>query len=45
MITLWSLPDTPHTQALRMHPIEYEQRVIAVFDGSLLGDGPAARNG
>jgi uncharacterized protein len=44
VITLWTLPDTPHTQALRMHPIEYEQRVIAVFDGSLLGDGLAVRN-
>ena len=45
VITLWTLPDTPHTQALRLHPIEYEQRVIAVFDGSLLGDGLAVRNG
>lgn len=39
VITLWSLPDTPHTQALRIHPAEYQRRVIAVFDGSLLGDG------
>ena len=45
VITLWSLPDTPHTQALQTHPVEYERRVIAVFDGSLLGDGSGARNG
>lgn len=45
VITLWSLPDTPHTQALRAHPIEYERRVIAVFDGPLLGDDTGARNG
>lgn len=45
VITLWSLPDTPHTQALRTHPVEYERRVMAVFDGSLLGDRLKARNG
>ncbi len=45
VITLWSLPDTPHTQALQTHPVEYERRVIAMFDGSLLGDGSGARNG
>jgi hypothetical protein len=39
LITLWSLPDTPHTQALRVHPVEYEQRVVSVFDGALLRDG------
>jgi len=44
-ITLWSLPDTPHTQGLRTDPVEYERRVIAVFDGALLGDGQEARNG
>jgi pimeloyl-ACP methyl ester carboxylesterase len=45
VITLWSLPDTPHTQALRTHPVAYERRVIAVFDGSLLGNGAGARIG
>ena len=35
-ITLWALPDTPHTQALRVHPSEYERRVIALFDEVLL---------
>jgi pimeloyl-ACP methyl ester carboxylesterase len=44
-ITLWSLPDTPHTQALRKHPVEYERRVISVFDGALLGDRAVAPNG
>jgi pimeloyl-ACP methyl ester carboxylesterase len=39
VITLWSLPDTPHTQAVRTHPVEYERRVLAVFDGSLLANG------
>ena len=45
VITLWSLPDTPHTQALRTHPIEYERRAIAAFDASLLGDATRARSG
>jgi pimeloyl-ACP methyl ester carboxylesterase len=36
-IGLWSLPDTPHTQALHVHPDGYERRVIAVFDEALLG--------
>ena len=36
-ITLWSLPDTPHIQALRRHPDGYERRVVTVFD-ALLGD-------
>jgi alpha/beta superfamily hydrolase len=45
VITLWPLPDTPHTQALLAHPVEYERRVIAVLDGSLLGAGAGARNG
>lgn len=35
-ITLWSLPDTPHTQALRTHPAEYERRVLSLFDRALL---------
>ena len=37
-ITLWSLPDTPHTEALRRHPDGYERRVITVFDEALLAD-------
>ena len=45
VITLWALPDSPHTQALRTHPAEYEQRVITVFDGALLGNGAVAPNG
>lgn len=35
-ITLWSVPDAPHTGALRTHPIAYEERVIALFDRELL---------
>jgi uncharacterized protein len=35
-ITLWALPDTPHTQALRAHPAGYERRVITLFDEALL---------
>lgn len=36
VIELWALPDTPHTQALRTHPAEYERRVITLFDEVLL---------
>jgi hypothetical protein len=35
-LNLWSLPDTPHTQGLRTHPVEYERRVISLFDQALL---------
>jgi len=35
-VTLWSLPDTGHTQALPTHPDEYRTRVLSVFDGALL---------
>jgi pimeloyl-ACP methyl ester carboxylesterase len=45
VITLWPLPDSPHTQALRTHPTEYERRVISVFDGALQGNGGVAPNG
>ena len=45
VITLWPLPDSPHTQALGTHPAEYEHRVISVFDGALLGNGAVAPNG
>jgi pimeloyl-ACP methyl ester carboxylesterase len=44
VITLWPLPDTPHTQALGTHPAEYERRVISVFDGALLGSGAVDPN-
>ncbi|HEX6580783.1 MAG TPA: alpha/beta fold hydrolase [Actinomycetota bacterium] len=45
VITLWPLPDTPHTRALGTHPAEYERRVIGVFDGALLDNGAVAPNG
>jgi uncharacterized protein len=32
---LWSLPDTPHTDGLRLHRAEYETRVIRLFDHAL----------
>ncbi len=35
-VTLWSLPDTAHIQALAIHPDEYRTRVLSVFDGALL---------
>jgi pimeloyl-ACP methyl ester carboxylesterase len=35
-VTLWSLPDTGHIQALSTHPDEYRTRVLSVFDGALL---------
>ena len=35
-ITSWTLPDTPHTQALRTHPAEYEHRVLTFLEGELL---------
>jgi pimeloyl-ACP methyl ester carboxylesterase len=44
-ITLWPLPDTPHTRALGTHPAEYERRVIGVLDGALLDNGAVAPNG
>jgi uncharacterized protein len=36
-ITLWSLPDTPHTAAIRVHPAEYERRVLGTFAALLEG--------
>jgi pimeloyl-ACP methyl ester carboxylesterase len=45
VITLWPLPDTPHTRALGTHPAEYERRVIGVLDGALLDNGAVAPNG
>jgi pimeloyl-ACP methyl ester carboxylesterase len=35
-VTLWSLPNTGHIQALSTHPDEYRTRVLSVFDGALL---------
>ena len=37
VVTLWPLPDTPHTGALRTHPSEYTQRVLDLFGSALLG--------
>jgi pimeloyl-ACP methyl ester carboxylesterase len=34
-VDLWVLPDTPHVSGLRVHPAEYEQRVVAFFDAAL----------
>jgi uncharacterized protein len=36
--TLWTVPDTSHTQALRTQPGEYERRVISFFDSALSAD-------
>jgi poly(3-hydroxybutyrate) depolymerase len=33
--SLWMLPDTPHTQAIRTHPGEYERRVVEFFASAL----------
>lgn len=35
-VTLWSLPDTGHIQALFVHPGEYRTRVLSVFDAALV---------
>jgi pimeloyl-ACP methyl ester carboxylesterase len=35
--TLWELPDTPHTGGLDVHPAEYTERVLTLFNNSLLG--------
>jgi fermentation-respiration switch protein FrsA (DUF1100 family) len=34
---LWAIPDAGHTEGLATHPVEYETRVIALFDRALLG--------
>jgi hypothetical protein len=41
---LWTIPEPRHVGSYDLHPEEYEQRVIAFFDGALLGDiaSPAA---
>ena len=36
-VELWEIPDGTHTAALREHPAEYEQRVVGLFDRTLLG--------
>jgi fermentation-respiration switch protein FrsA (DUF1100 family) len=35
---LWEIPEATHTGGITARPEEYEQRVIAFFDGALLGD-------
>ena len=34
-VEVWALPDTPHIQALTVHPEEWEARVLAFLDRSL----------
>ena len=34
--TLWIVPSAPHTAAFGLYPDEYERRVIAFFDTTLL---------
>jgi fermentation-respiration switch protein FrsA (DUF1100 family) len=34
-VTLWSLPDTPHISAIRIHPRRYEQRLIAFLGAAM----------
>ena len=34
---LWTIPEPKHVGAFDLHPQEYEQRVVAFFDDSLLG--------
>ena len=33
---LWKLPDTPHTDGLKVHRTEYVTRVLGLFEESLL---------
>jgi alpha/beta superfamily hydrolase len=35
-VTLWSVPDTGHIQALSSHPDEYRLRVLSTFESALL---------
>lgn len=39
VVTLWSLPHTPHTGALRTHPGAYRERVLGLFEDALLDPG------
>ena len=34
-IEVWDLPETPHIQALRLHPEEWERRIIEFLDATL----------
>jgi pimeloyl-ACP methyl ester carboxylesterase len=34
-VELWHLDDAPHTAGLRVHPAEYERRVVAFLDAAL----------
>lgn len=36
--SIWRVPGSKHTGGIEAQPSEYEQRVIAFFDGALLGD-------
>jgi uncharacterized protein len=36
-VTLWEMPDAPHTGGLATYPREYDRRVTAFFDRALLG--------
>jgi uncharacterized protein len=36
--TIWKVPGSKHTGGIDAQPSEYEQRVIAFFDGALLAD-------
>jgi pimeloyl-ACP methyl ester carboxylesterase len=38
-VEVWVAPETGHTQALRVHPAEWERRVISFLDGALAQDG------
>ncbi len=35
---IWRVPGSKHTGGIEARPSEYERRVIAFFDGALLGD-------
>lgn len=36
VVELWAVPDAPHVGALARHPNEYRERVLALFERSLL---------
>jgi uncharacterized protein len=36
---LWEVPGASHTGGIEARPKEYERRVVAFFDGALLGEG------
>ena len=39
---MWTIPESRHVGAHDLHPQEYEERVIAFFDGALLGKEASA---